>query len=274
MAIMQDEDARFEHLERKIGAFVLVALLGIALVFAAIALKQGLFTPRTSVRFVADSGQDIAAGMAVKMSGFHIGKVEELTLTEQAKVQVTLAINDEYMKWLHGDARARLLKEGLIGETIIDISPGSESAPPLAKSDTLVFERGAGLEEVVNQLYAQVVPILHDVKRLTHDFQDPQGDFHQILRRTNVILASLPETQRRLDSVLASAARNLESLEKLTANDLPVMVRRGRETIEGSKKIVDSVSRTWPISRNIEPARAELLRPDSYDATGGAGAGK
>jgi len=259
MAIMQDQDARFQHLERKIGMFVLVALAGIVLMIAAIGVKQELFTPKTSIHFITDSAQDIAEGTAVKLRGFNIGKVERLTLTDDARVQVTLSIRGDNMKWVRKDSKARLLKEGFIGAAIIDITPGSTPAPVLAKNELIAFSRETGLGEVVGQLRDEIVPILQDVKRITHNFQDPAGDFRQILQRTNIILTNMPETQKRLDAVLRS-----------TADELPGIMRSSRETLEGSKKIMDSVSRTWPISRNIEPTKAQTLRQDSYDAANDA----
>ncbi|MEK7191388.1 MAG: MlaD family protein, partial [Pseudomonadota bacterium] len=86
MAIMQDQDARFQHLERKIGMFVLVAIFGIVLTIGAIGVKQELFTPKTPIHFITDSAHDIAEGTAVKLRGFNIGKVERLTLTDDARV--------------------------------------------------------------------------------------------------------------------------------------------------------------------------------------------
>lgn len=255
---MQDQDARFQHLERKIGLFVLIALAGAVLAVAAIGIKQGLFTPKTTLHFITDSAQDIAEGTAVKLRGFDIGKVERLTLADDARVQVTLSIRTDHMKWLRQDSKARLIKEGFIGAAIIDISPGSAPAPALQKNELIGFTRDAGLGDVVGQLRDEIVPILQDVKRITHLFQDPDGDFRQILHRTNIILANMPETQKRLNAVLRS-----------TADELPGIMRSGRETIEGSKKIVDSVSRTWPISGNIEPTKAQILRQDSYDAANG-----
>ncbi len=260
MTIMQDQDQHFRHLERKIGAFVLVAVLGIVLTIGAVGVKQELFTPKTSIHFLTDSAQDIAKGTAVKLRGFNIGNVERLTLTDDARVQVTLSIRDDHMQWVRKDSRARLLKEGLIGAAIIDITPGSAPAPALAKNELIAFTREAGLGDVVNQLRDEIVPILQDVKRITHQFQDPNGDFRQILHRTNIILANLPETQKRLNSVLTS-----------TADELPGIMRSSRETLDGSKKIMDSVGRTWPISRNIEPTKAQTLRQDSYDARDGGG---
>ncbi|TAM44175.1 MAG: MCE family protein [Gammaproteobacteria bacterium] len=260
MAILQDQDVRFKHLERKIGTFVLVALAGVVLTIIGIGMKQELFTPRTTIHFITDSAQDIAAGTAVKLRGFDIGKVEKLALTDDARVQVTLSIRGDNMKWVRKDSKARLVKEGFIGAAIIDISPGSAQAPVLQKNELIAFNRETGLGDVVTQLRDEVVPILQDVKRLTHALQDPNGDFRQALHHTNVVLANLPETQKKLNSVLSVAA-----------DELPRTLRSTRETVEGTKKIVDSVSRTWPISRNIEPTKPKTLRPDSYEATNGNG---
>ncbi len=256
MAILQDQDVRFKHLERKIGTFVLVALAGLVLTIAGIGMKQELFTPKTTIHFITD----IAAGTAVKLRGFDIGKVEKLALTDDARVQVTLLIRGDSMKWVRKDSKARLVKEGFIGAAIIDISPGGTQAPVLQKNELIAFERDTGLGDVVTQLRDEIVPILQDVKRLTHALQDPNGDFRQALHHTNVVLANLPETQKKLNSVLSVAA-----------DELPRTLRSTRETVEGTKKVVDSVSRTWPISRNIEPTKPKTLRPDSYDVANGNG---
>jgi phospholipid/cholesterol/gamma-HCH transport system substrate-binding protein len=254
MAIMQDEDTRFRHLSRKIGIFVLLALAGIVLTILSIGVQQDVFTPKTRLFFITDSGQDINEGMAVKLSGFNIGRVDKLALTDAAKVRATLAINSTYMKWIRRDSRARLLKEGVIGDTIIEISPGSEKAKVLAKNEEIAFEREMGLGKVIDELYGDLRPLIDDLKR--------------IARRTDELLAGLPATKQKLDAVLTSAAKNLENLEKTTASDLPTVMRRSREVLDESKKVVDSLSQTWPISGKIEPPRAEILPLDSHEGAG------
>jgi len=254
MAILQDDDARFKGLERKVGWFVLVAILGIVIAVVSIGIQQDVFSPKTRVFFVTDSGQDINEGMAVKLSGFVIGKVKKLELTDDARVKVTLSLLREYMKWVRGDSRARLLKEGVIGATVIDITPGTETTPVLARDSQIAFERERGLGQIVDQLYAEVIPLIEDMKR--------------VLDRADTVLAGLPATQKKLDTALDSATRNLQSLEKVTATDLPAITRKGRETLDSAKKVVDSVSKTWPVSRHIEQPRSETLPVDSYSGSG------
>ena len=257
MAILHDDDTRFKGLEKKIGFFVIIALVGIVLTVAAIGIQQDVFSPRTRLFIITDSGQDISEGMAVKLRGFNIGKVEKLELTDDAKVKVTLSILRSHMKWVKSDSKARLLKEGVIGANIIEITLGSEKEKPLGHNAVIAFERERGLGQVVDQLYAEVIPLIDDLKR--------------VARRADTLLAGLPATQQKLDTALTSATKNFENLEKVTASDLPAMTKSGRETIEKASetmektnKVVDSVSRTWPISKNIKEPRSETLPVDSY----------
>src|SRR3990167_1091247 len=250
MAILHDEDTRFKGLEKKIGFFVIAAFLGIVLTIIAVGIQQDLFSPKTRLFIITDSGQDVSEGMAVKLRGFNIGKVEKLELTDDARVKVTLSILRSHMQWVKSDSKARLLKEGVIGANIIEITLGSEKEKPLEHDAQIAFERERGLGQVVDQLYAEVVPLIEDLKR--------------VARRADTLLAGLPATQQKLDDTLTSAKKNFENLEKVTASDLPAMTKRGRETLDSAKKVVDSVSRTWPISSNIKEPRLETLPVDSY----------
>jgi phospholipid/cholesterol/gamma-HCH transport system substrate-binding protein len=253
MAIMQDEDVRFKNLSRKIGWFLLVAAAGLALMFVGLAMKQELFTPKSQLYFITQSGTDIKKGMAVKLSGFNIGRVESLALTEDANVKVTLSINNQYMKWVRRDSRARLAKEGLIGDTFVEIPPGSDGEPMLRHGDSIVFVRDEGIGQVVDKLYAQVAPLIEDIRRLTQYLEDPQGDVKGSLARLHTAMVTLNTSLARVDRILAAAEK-----------DVPGTLRTTRETIESSRQVVDSLGKTWPISRNIEPPQARTIPLDSY----------
>jgi phospholipid/cholesterol/gamma-HCH transport system substrate-binding protein len=251
--VFRDDDIRFQRLARKIGLFVFLIIGAVGLTALAIGMRQELFTPKTVISFESDSGQDITRGLPVKLSGFQIGKVEALELTEDARVRVTLSINNEYMKWVRHDSAARLKQEGLIGNTIIDVVPGTAASPPLNAGDTIRFERDRGLARVAEELYAEVAPLLRDLKKIAHYVEDPQGDIKQSFAGARELVQALGGTQKRLDALLATLQQ-----------DVPGVLRTGRETLDNSKKVVDSLSRTWPIKNNIQPPQPGLLPVDSY----------
>lgn len=250
MAILQDDDARFKGIEKKIGLFAIVAVVGILLTIVAIGINQDFFAAKTRLYFITDSAQGIESGMAVKLSGFKIGQVQKLELIDKAQVKVTLSVIDRYMPMVRTDSRARQVSEGVIGSNVIEITPGTATAAALTENSQIEFARERGLSQVVGDLYSEVVPLIEDMRR--------------VVQRADSVIAQMPATLDKMDSALTSANRSFQNLEKMTANDLPALTRQGRETVEKAGKVVDSVSRTWPISRKIEQPRAETLPVDSY----------
>jgi len=253
MSILRDDDARFRGLSRKIGAFVLIAVGAVVLTVLAIGIKQDVFTPKTQFFFISDSGRDLSVGTPVKLSGFTIGRVKSIDLTDSAEVRTVVSINNTYLKWMREGTSVRLSKEGLIGSAILDVEPGE--GQPLAEQAQLKFQRERGLTQVIDELYTEVVPILQDMKRIMQYVENPNGEVKQMIQRINALFGSLQETQKKVDRLLDAA--NAE---------LPATLRRGREAVEGGKKVVDSLQRTWPIRGNIEAPKPTLLPMDSYDA--------
>ncbi len=56
----------------------------------------------------------------------------------------------------------------------------------------------------------------------------------RVVNRADKLLAALPATQQKLDAALTSATKNFQNLEKVTASDLPDLMRRGRETMRAA----------------------------------------
>ncbi|BCB96040.1 mce related protein [Dissulfurispira thermophila] len=264
MELMKETDKRFIGIEKKIGLFVIIAIVGIIVVTAFIGVQQGIFTPKTTIYFIADSGQGINEGMAVKLSGFKIGKVSRLSLDDVAKVKVELSINTRYMKWIRTDSKARLFKEGFIGDSIIEITPGSITAKHITENGTIEFERARGLAEIAEELKNEIKPVLGDVKEIIHYINNPQGDVKQTLQNLKKFSDSLSETQqhlnallkdadkgvnttvKKIDSVLDSTKQtvnNIDGLIKKVDNDIPNILEKTNKSLENIQKTTEEIKK-------------------------------
>ena len=264
MTLLADKDERFKNLFGKAVIFILLAILGVGLVFLWTGLKKGAFTPKSPIYFVADSGQDLSEGMPVKFSGFKIGKLNTLTLDEQGRVQVEVSIESKYLVLIKKDAVMSLKKEGVIGDGVLDISRGTEKLT-LAAGDKVRFERASGLEQAVVDVKNRIMPILDDVNQMLHD---PNGDVRQTLKNLRQFTADLNGTRQRLDTVLDSvdgnlnkevgpllrslrqSAANAESMTAKLDRDFPAIVNKldsGMESLRSaSETIKDAVQRSAP----------------------------
>ncbi|MDI6727878.1 MAG: MlaD family protein [Thermodesulfovibrionales bacterium] len=264
MELMKETDERFIGIEKKIGLFVFIAIAGIVTAMAIIGIQHGVFTPRTKIYFIADSGQGINEGTAVKLSGFKIGKVARLSLDDVARVKVELSINTKYMKWIRTDSKARLFKEGFIGDSVIEITPGSEKAKQVTENGIIEFERAKGLGEIAEELKEEIKPVLSDVKEIIHYINNPQGDIKQTLKNLRKISEDLPETQqnlnallkdankgvnattKKIDSVLDSTKQTMitvDDLIKKVDKDIPNILEKTNKSLENIQKTTEEIKK-------------------------------
>ncbi len=202
MELMKESDPRFVGLEKKIGVFIVVAVAGVLLGIAFIGVQQDLFTAKTNLRFIAESGQGINEGMAVKLSGFKIGKITRLELNDVARVEVSMSINNQYIRWIHTDSKARLVKEGLIGDSIIEIVPGSPGVRRISENEFLPFEREKDLNAIAQEIQEEIKPGIRDVKAIIHYINSPDGDVKRILANINRLSKDASSTRQHVDTLL------------------------------------------------------------------------
>lgn len=250
MTILADKDERFKNLFGKALVFILLAAIGIGAAFLWAGMKKGAFTAKSPIHFVADSGQDLSEGMPVKYSGFKIGKLNTLALDEQGHVQVEVGIESKYLKLIRQDAVMSLIKEGVIGDGVLEISRGSEDKPVLAAGGTVRFERASGLEQAVVDVKNRILPILDDVHQM---LDDPHSDVRLTLKNLREFSAEMRGTRERIDRVLGSVDSNLN-------NEVGPLLRSLRESATHAEAISARLDHDLPVLLKNTDSSMENLR--------------
>jgi phospholipid/cholesterol/gamma-HCH transport system substrate-binding protein len=254
VALLENKDDRFKHLFAKAALFIVLAALGMGVVFLWTGIEKGAFTPKAPIYFVADSGRDLNKGIPVKFSGFKIGKLTSLALDAQGHVQVEVSIETKYLALIHQDAVMGLKKEGVIGDGVLEISRGSEDKPILKGGEKVRFERDNGLEQAVTEAKNRVMPILDDVHQM---LSDPDGDVRQTLKNMRQLTAEISTlahemhgTRQRLDQVLGGVDSNmnnevtplLQSLRK-SATQAEALLSKADSSMESLRKTTESIDK-------------------------------
>lgn len=238
-----EQDPRFRRLEAVVGAFVIAALAAIIALFVYIGGENDLFAERYHLRFRAASGTGIQKGMPVKLSGLRIGRIQKISLDEQAKVIVRLKVDRKYSKWIRADSTASLLKEGIVGDSIIKISVGSAGSPALANDGFLPFAEEKGLNDIALEFSDSVKAVLGEVRQTVAYINDPQGDVKRTVANAQRLSASLEETRRRADGLLLAATDNVGRVGPLLDNLSAAVDNVGRRL----PPLLDNVSARLPV---------------------------
>lgn len=222
----EQRDPRFKNLERKVGIFVLFALVMLSVIFFFMGKERGIFTTKYLLFLTVDSGSGFIEGIPVKLLGFKIGKVRSLALTQEAKVRVALEINKEYQRLIRKGSVARLLKEGFIGDTVIEVTVGPSSGKIIEDKGEIPFERMGGIEEFAKE----IKPVLQEVKETISYINNPEGDIKKAITNIERLTEGLLATKDNLDELLKEAKGTIKeatpaitSMDNIGKKTLPVM---------------------------------------------------
>jgi len=217
---MHEEDHRFKYLERKIGMFIAVALVGIVTSFILYGVQKDYFTPIYSLRFTVDRGTGFTKGMSVKLSGFRIGRVTSISLNEQAMVDIKVEVDKKYRTWIRSDSTVKLVKEGFVGDNIVDVSVGSLDKPELNDGEAIVYVKTKALDEMAEEIAEKVKPVLFEVRDIISYINNPEGDLKKAIRNLEVLTRNLDGTRQQTDKLLVSANGNLDRISTRTTTIL------------------------------------------------------
>lgn len=271
MQILRDKDQRFKNLEKKVGIFVIASIIAIFAIVIIIGIEQDVFTSKSRVYFYTTTGTGIFNGMTVKLSGFKIGKVEKITLDDNAMVKVVLSINAKYMKWIKVDSKAYLKKEDLIGDSIIEISRGSNNAVRVSGDALIPFEREKGLEGIASDLQNEIKPVITNAANILEYINNPNGELKQTLVNVKKISAQLsasmvtidsiiktsdknvPETFERINTLLQSTKKTVDSAGE-TMQKASETMKKASETMEKTDKVIDNLEDITSQAKKTVPA--------------------
>lgn len=201
---------RLLNIEKRTKRFMLGAIGIMLLVLLMIAVKHDSFSRSTSIYFFTPNAQGLSKGMAVKFIGFKVGSVQEVSMQPNATVRVKVSLDDEYIHLIGLDAKARLIKEALVGESVVEIIPGSQQIRQVTQGSVLEFERGQDASTVVENLASQLQPILSDIHQITTSINNPSGDIQQTLKNLNQVTGGLRETVSQFTKLGASTNEKLD----------------------------------------------------------------
>jgi phospholipid/cholesterol/gamma-HCH transport system substrate-binding protein len=238
MIKLPDFKQSIQNTERKTSRFMWGAFAVLVAVSAVIAFKQDYFVRNTSVYFFAPNAQGLSKGMAVKFIGFKVGNVQEISMQTNATVKVKLLLDNDYVRLIGQDAKARLIKEALVGESVVEIIPGEQQMQQVAQNGVLEFERGQDAGSLAESMAAQIQPILTDVRQITTSINNPRGEVQQILKNLNQVTGGLRETMGHVNETVVKFG-DLAQNGNQKLDGVYVKVDRAMDRVNSSLESID-----------------------------------
>lgn len=188
-------------------AVILLVLLG--LLIAAFVLyvmyARGVFEPTQRLTLVAEDSSGVIPGMDMTFAGFPIGRVRQVDLGDDGKVQITVDVQSKDAKWLRASS-VFTLELSIVGETRLRAYTGVLTDAPLPPNSTRTVLRGDATAEIP-RIVATARALLENLETMTASGSD-----------VNASLANLSAVTGRMSGrygVLGGALGGDEEAKKL-----------------------------------------------------------
>ncbi|MGI8498970.1 MAG: MlaD family protein [Gemmatimonadaceae bacterium] len=193
----------------KVGLMILVALAVVAGAVLKLGQAVNLFTKRYDLVTFLPNASGLRGGGSVAVAGQLVGVVKAIdfqppTTDTMHTLKVTVAVDVNLKPHIRGDSYAKLRTLGLLGDKILDISPGTPRADVLQPGDTLRLKESLDYEQVIGQAAGAVgdmVQLTHDLRAITGGIVRGEGTMGQLLM-SNTLYDQLNGTLTQANSLM------------------------------------------------------------------------
>ncbi|HET9424971.1 MAG TPA: MlaD family protein [Gemmatimonadaceae bacterium] len=193
----------------KVGSLILIALAVLAIALYKLGKAVNLFSKRYELHAFLKEAGGLRIGGSVMVAGQLAGTIKEIEFLPidndtLRNLEIVVALDEALKEQVRGDSKARVRTLGLLGDKIIDISPGTPRFAVLQDGDTVSVQPSLDYDEVLTKAASavdDVVGLTKDLGTLTRSLVAGKGTVGQLL--TNPALYNqLESTLGRTNALL------------------------------------------------------------------------
>jgi phospholipid/cholesterol/gamma-HCH transport system substrate-binding protein len=259
-----------KNLELKVG-LLLGATALITLGFIGYLLyARGVFEPSQPLTLQAENADGVSIGMPVTFSGFPIGQVQGMTLTDSGQVRLIVAIPEKNLRWLRASS-VFTLEKPLVGAAKIRAYSANLKDPPLPANAERELFTGDTAQEIP-LLVARLKGILENVEAMTK----AGSSINRSLEHVSTLTQRMTGGYGALEGVLGSpenARKVIESIDRANAlikslNGVTLKVDatlgKADQRLFGQDGLMDEAQRSLrQVNGILDDARASLKKADA-----------
>lgn len=272
----------YRYMKLYVGIFVLFFTLLFAGMVYLILDKKGVFEEKYTFHVYTESADAFHVGMPLLYSGFEIGQISDIELTENGKVHLMFEVKQSNHKWICEDTLL-MLEKPLIGSTKIDVMSSLEY--PLLKPDSIV---SIIIRDDINDMITNVEPIINELETIvssinsvTSALADEEGDLSVSMKNLRVFSERLGSNKALLTTITGEE-KSAEVL-RTALQDAALMTKEMRNVAEefnaitktlhndvvqpssASLKVIDAILRD--IQQKLVAVDGTVKAIGSYDET-------
>jgi phospholipid/cholesterol/gamma-HCH transport system substrate-binding protein len=218
----------------KLGLFVIIGLVLTTAAIYFVGKNKNMFGDTFRLRSHFKNVSGLKVGNNVRFSGINIGSVKAIDFVTDSSVVVQFIVKGEVRQYLKKDAITSIGSDGLMGDKVLTISPGTKSTTIVKDNDVLSSTNAIEMEDILKGIKVSV----DNAQVITYQL----AEFTSKMNNKNSVLSKLVNDDKMgksLDATLSnikSASKGLdENMEAAKHNFLLRGYFRKKEKAEAKR---------------------------------------
>jgi len=233
--------------ELKVGV---ACLVGIIVFFFSYFFLNSLSIRNSTYEITAvfDNMEKMDTGALVRLSGFKIGNVEKLELTDDSKVKVVMRINKEIN--IPKDSTCVSTAGAILGEMFIKVIPG-KSKEYLSDKDSISTFEQVSFDNVTNNVNDLLILTKSSLEKINEVLDNRQSVINA-MNNLDSITDNVKDVTEKANYAMDDATVTMKNIRYITGNANEVMALSKKNIIISAENIKLTTDRTASISKSLD----------------------
>ena len=236
----------------RLGIFISLGLAVFVVAIYFIGERQQLFRSTFRLSGVFRDVGGLQAGNNVRLSGINVGTIDNVSIISDTSVRVVILVDESARKFIRKDAVASIGSEGLMGNKVLIINPGTGGKKIIEDNDTIATTQPTEIDEILKSLKTTIDNtsyITGDLAKIATNIESGKGTIGRLmmdsswrqniqstiinLKEGSVGFRVFMDKADELDEILTSLKTTIDNTSNIT-NDLSKIsgsIESGRGTI-------------------------------------------
>lgn len=168
----------------RLGIFISLGILIFILAIYFIGEKQQLFRSTFRLSGVFKDVAGLQVGNNVRLSGINVGTIDNITIISDTSVRVIILVDENTRKFIKKDAVASIGSEGLMGNKVLVISPGTGGKKSIENDDVIATSQPTDIDEIMKSLKTTIdntASITGDLAKISTNIESGKGTIGRLM---------------------------------------------------------------------------------------------
>jgi len=198
-----------------LGVFVLLGLAAFTFAIFYVGQNKNMFSPSIRLSSMFRNVKGLEVGNNVRFAGIKVGSVSNIAIITDTSIKVEIYVETNVQKFLKKDSRMNIGSDGLMGDKLIELMPGTATAGIIEDNDVLPTVKPLDIDGILvsaQNTLGHIEVLTDELSKVAYKANHSNGIIHTLLDDKEAS-DRVKSILRNTDMATANLAQDLKAVQ-------------------------------------------------------------